>query len=80
MKTAISIPDPLFRAADRLAKRMHVSRSRLYASAVSEFVNGRERGDVRERLDRIYGPGGQTSSLPRDLAVMQSMSLGSGEW
>ncbi|MCP4360992.1 MAG: ChpI protein, partial [Chloroflexi bacterium] len=29
MKTAISIPDPIFQAAEKYAKRMHKSRSQL---------------------------------------------------
>ena len=38
MKTAVSIPDDVFQDAERLAKRMQTSRSRLYARALSEFV------------------------------------------
>ena len=34
MKTAISIPDEVFRSAERLAQRLGVSRSELYAKAV----------------------------------------------
>ncbi|MEM6753148.1 MAG: ChpI protein, partial [Cyanobacteria bacterium P01_C01_bin.38] len=33
MKTAISIPDPLFEAAEQFAKRLGLSRSELYAMA-----------------------------------------------
>ena len=38
MKTAISLPDALFRAGDALAKRMKLSRSELYARALAEFL------------------------------------------
>ena len=38
MKTAVSIPDDVFRRADRLAKRLKRSRSRLYADALREYV------------------------------------------
>ena len=37
MKTAVTIPDPVFKAAEKLAKRLGVSRSELYARAVAEF-------------------------------------------
>ncbi|MEK7329802.1 MAG: ribbon-helix-helix protein, CopG family, partial [Candidatus Eisenbacteria bacterium] len=33
MKTAISLPDSLFRSGDALAKRLGVSRSELFARA-----------------------------------------------
>ena len=39
MKTAISIPDSLFTAADALARKLGMSlRSRLYATALAEYV------------------------------------------
>jgi metal-responsive CopG/Arc/MetJ family transcriptional regulator len=44
MKTAVSIPDPLFRAAERLARRRGLRRSQLYAEALERLV-GAERSD-----------------------------------
>lgn len=38
MKIAISIPDPIFAEAEILAKRMKLSRSKLYARALDAFV------------------------------------------
>ena len=38
MKTAVSIPEPVFRAADRLAKQLKKTRSRLYADALREYL------------------------------------------
>src|SRR2546427_1080786 len=38
MKTAVSIPDPLFEAAERLARRRGVRRSQLYAEALKRLV------------------------------------------
>jgi metal-responsive CopG/Arc/MetJ family transcriptional regulator len=37
MKAAVSLPDDLFAAADALASRLGVSRSRLIALALAEF-------------------------------------------
>jgi hypothetical protein len=34
MKAAVSIPDPIFKAADELANKMGVSRSRLYSGGL----------------------------------------------
>ena len=42
MKTAISIPDPVFKLAERTAKRLKVSRSELFTRAMREYL-GRER-------------------------------------
>jgi hypothetical protein len=38
MKVAVSIPDPIFAEAEVLAKRSKLSRSGLYARAVSEYL------------------------------------------
>ncbi len=54
MKTAISLPDPLFEAADQLAKRLHVSRSELYATAIGEYLRLHRDQGITETLDRIY--------------------------
>ncbi len=40
MKVAVSIPDPVFAEAEALAKRMKLSRSKLYARALDAFVAG----------------------------------------
>lgn len=77
MKTAISIPDELFRAADAAAQRLGISRSELYQRAVATYLE-RHGGDlVTEALNEIYGPETrepldpvldrmQRSSLPRE--------------
>ena len=38
MKTAISIPDELFREVELFSRRLKVSRSRLFADAVREYL------------------------------------------
>lgn len=38
MKTAVSIPDPLFEAGERLARRRGLRRSQLYAEALQRLV------------------------------------------
>ena len=53
MKTAISLPEPLFEAAEKLAKRMQLSRSALYARAVEDFVRKNDQDDVTNRINRV---------------------------
>jgi hypothetical protein len=54
MKTAISLPDDLFSAADSLARRLGVSRSELYAAAIAEFVTKHTGTGIAARLDPLY--------------------------
>jgi metal-responsive CopG/Arc/MetJ family transcriptional regulator len=50
MKTAISMPDDLFRRAEAAARRLRVSRSELYAKAIAEFLEGQQGKAITERL------------------------------
>ena len=78
MKTAISIPDKVFRSADALAKRLGVSRSQLYTTAVSEFLSKYQGRQVTRRLDSLYAE--EDSSLSPNLALLQTKSLAHEEW
>jgi metal-responsive CopG/Arc/MetJ family transcriptional regulator len=78
MKTAVSLPDPLFRAADELAKRLGISRSELYAIAIGEYLSTRQKEAVTEALNRIYEQ--EPSGLDPVMATIQSASLGEDDW
>jgi metal-responsive CopG/Arc/MetJ family transcriptional regulator len=54
MKTAISVPDDLFRTAETAARRLRVSRSKLYATALAEFLERQQASVVTERLNQVY--------------------------
>lgn len=54
MKTAVSVPDPVFQAGERLAHRLGLSRSRLYSEAVREYVARRDDDDITRRLNAVY--------------------------
>lgn len=54
MKVAISLPDPVFRAAEILAASLRKSRSQLYAEALASFVGAHSAHNVTQRLDEVY--------------------------
>jgi hypothetical protein len=54
MKTAVSMPDNLFRQAEATARRLRVSTSQLYAIAIAEFLERRQVNSVTERLNESY--------------------------
>jgi metal-responsive CopG/Arc/MetJ family transcriptional regulator len=78
MKTAISIPDKIFRSADALAKRLGVSRSELYATAVNEFLLKHRSRQVTARLDDVYSE--EDSSMSPGHTRMQYKSLPHEDW
>ncbi len=55
MKIAISVPDATFEAAERVSKRLGVSRSQLYSKAVDKYLEPYRREEVREALEAVYG-------------------------
>jgi hypothetical protein len=55
VKTAISIPDRVYRAAEKLAKRKGISRSELYTQAIEALVEREDDAEVTARLNRVYG-------------------------
>lgn len=53
MKTAVSVPDEIFEQAERLAKRAHMSRSRLFSEALREYVARHTSDEVTDAMDRV---------------------------
>jgi metal-responsive CopG/Arc/MetJ family transcriptional regulator len=54
MKTAVSLPDEIFRQAEATAKKLRVSRSKLYATALSEYLERHRAESVTARLNQVY--------------------------
>ncbi|TGK31800.1 ChpI protein [Leptospira gomenensis] len=55
MKTAISIPDELFKVAEKTAKKLGIPRSQPFAKALEEFIRSHSKESVTEKLNKIYG-------------------------
>jgi metal-responsive CopG/Arc/MetJ family transcriptional regulator len=51
MKTAVSIPDGLFGRAERLAKKMKLTRSGLFSAALDEYVARHGDDEVTEAVN-----------------------------
>ncbi len=79
MKTAISIPDTEFEAAERLAKRLRVSRSQLYRRAITDFVARHAETRVTEKLNEVYA---EPAEAALDVAWQraQAKSIPTEEW
>ena len=59
MKTAISIPDDVFDQAERVAKRLGLSRSELFTKAVQAYLATRVEGNVTASYDAAFGDGSE---------------------
>ena len=78
MKTAISLPDDVFERAENTAKRLKLSRSELYARALSEFLARHTADEVTRAINEAIAEAGQ----PRDEASVRvsTRRLAATEW
>ena len=53
MKTAVSLPDRLFREAERHAQRAQKSRSQLYVEALAEYLARHAPDEVTEAMNHV---------------------------
>jgi metal-responsive CopG/Arc/MetJ family transcriptional regulator len=53
-KTAVSIQKSLFEQADALARRMRVSRSRLFALALEDYIHRQENRQLLAQINSAY--------------------------
>jgi len=54
MKTAISIDKKLFDEAERFSRTAGLTRSRLYSTAISEYINNHTPEIITEKLNSYY--------------------------
>ena len=57
MKTAIYLPDELFEKVDHLAEELNVSRSRIFAEAILDYIEKLKNEEIFKALNRIYSEG-----------------------
>lgn len=78
MKIAISVPDPVFEAAEALARDLKVSRSELYSRALAAYLGTRGAAAVTEKLNAVYAA--EPQQIDRALARAQSATLDDEAW
>ena len=77
MKTAISLPDPIFEEAERVAARLGLSRSELYARAIARFVREQSGDAITEAINQVVRK--MRPALDPMLARLQAASLATDE-
>jgi metal-responsive CopG/Arc/MetJ family transcriptional regulator len=78
MKTAVSLPDELFREAEAAARRLRLSRSELYATAIGQFLDCQRANAVTERLNEIYAT--QPAKIDPALSRAQLKTIERNSW
>jgi len=81
IKTAISIDKSLFTQANALARKMKVSRSRLFVMALENYIRQQENLKLLEEVNAVYtdGPSDEEKELLRRMRK-SSRRLVEGQW
>ena len=80
MKTAVSVPDPLFKAAERLSRKLRISRSEVFQRALRAYVQEHDAAAVTAALNELYGNDGSVCRLDPILDRLQVASLSEDDW
>ena len=78
MKTAVSIPNKLFDAADQYAKKHGFSCSHLYAKALATFLEQHPADYITDQLNKVYPE--ESSQLDQAIFDMQMNTIKIEEW
>ncbi len=75
VKTAISVEETLFEKVNQLAKEMHVSRSRLFVIAVTDYLKKYENQKLLAQINAAH------DDFPKDeeLRISEGMKKKQGE-
>lgn len=81
VKTAISIEKNLFEQAEKMARTMKVSRSRLFVIALQDFIEHQKNKELLARINAAYAdePDAAEQTLRRK-SRRQHRRLVEGEW
>jgi len=78
MKTAISVPDDVFELSERLAKKLKVSRSQIFAMGVKKLAEEHDDDEVTARLNEFYSQ--EKAEIDPVIMKMAALSLPKEEW
>ncbi len=78
MKTAISVPDDIFKKAEKLARKTKKSRSQLFSDALRDYLAKHTSDDVTEMMNRVID---EIESCPDTFVTSASnLTLEKTEW
>ena len=78
MKTAISVPDEIFELSEQLAKKLKVSRSKIFAMGVKKLAEEHDDDQVTARLNEFYSK--EKAEIDPVVMKMAVLSLPKDEW
>ena len=78
MKTAISVPVDVFQTSERLAKKLKISRSAVFAMGIKKLAEVYDDDEVTAKLNEFYSR--EKAELDPVILKMAALSLPDDEW
>ncbi len=78
MKTAISVPNDVFQLSEKLAKKLKVSRSAVFAMGVKKLAEEHDEDEIIRQINRVCEK--VDTSVDPVLFRMAMLSLPKEEW
>lgn len=78
MKTAISVPNDVFELSERLAKKLKVSRSQVFAMGVKKLGEELDDDEITAKLNEFYSK--EKAEIDPVIMKMAALSLPEDEW
>jgi hypothetical protein len=78
MKTAISVPNDVFQLSDRLARKLKISRSAVFAMGVKRLGEEYDDDEITARLNEFYSK--EKAEIDPVLLQIAALSLPREEW
>ncbi len=78
MKVAVSVPDPIFDAAEHLVRELRVSRSQLYSQALAAYLATCGVAAITARLNAVHA--NESAHIDHALAQAQLRVLDHETW
>jgi hypothetical protein len=78
MNTHVSIPNPIFKESQQLARKLGITLNELYTNALSSFLAQHKSGYVTEKLNKVYNQ--ESSQIDSELIDIQLSSLDGDSW
>jgi hypothetical protein len=78
MKTAISVSDDIFELSERLAKRLKVSRSKVFAMGVEKLGSDLSKDDLKAKINGVCET--TDTSIEPEIREYQSREFSRDEW
>ncbi len=82
VKTAISIQKDLFQEVNRIAKKLKVSRSKLFVLAVQEFIKKQESQELLSQINKAFSdyPDSEERIIQGGMRRKHIDNLGNESW